>query len=98
MLEACAKTSVPVVVTLKAPSPSEPLTPLIEGQRPQILAALFENIVEPDPGRIIGDHLRRRDLAVEPLLQIVERRDLAVAYHQRYFSAFAVGLKGNINS
>src|SRR6185437_3050489 len=54
-----------------------------EAQRPQILAAPFEDIIEPDPGGVIGDHLRRRDFAIEPLLQIVERRDRTVAHHQQ---------------
>ena len=53
-----------------------------EGEAAQILRPLAQYVVEPHRRRIIAQHLRGRRLAVESLLQIVERRHLAVAHDQ----------------
>ena len=56
----------------------EPHAALAEGQRTQILVAVEQKIVETYVRRICRHHFRRHRLAVEALLQVVERRDLAV--------------------
>ena len=61
----------------------EPPPALGERQAAQILLALAQHVVEPHRRRVVAQHFRVRRLAVEPLLQIVERRDLAVADHQQ---------------
>ena len=57
--------------------------PLGEGQGAQILLALAQHVVEAHPGRKVAQQFRVRRFAVEPLLQIVERRDRAVAQDQQ---------------
>ncbi len=61
----------------------EPVPALGEGEAAQILRPLAQNVVEPHGRREIAQHFRGRGLAVEPLLQVVERGDLAVADHQQ---------------
>src|SRR5260221_13306280 len=61
----------------------ETAPPFEKGERAQILAGEREDIVKTNPGGIVAQHRGRHQLAVEPLLQIVERRDLAVAQHKQ---------------
>ena len=61
----------------------EARAPLHERQRAQILALDDERIVEPHVRRKLLELLLRHALAVEALLQVVERRHLAVAHHQQ---------------
>ena len=61
----------------------EPVPALGEGEAAQIFRPLAQNVVEPHRRREIAQHFRGRGLAVEPLLQVVERGDLAVADHQQ---------------
>ena len=62
----------------------EPRASLRERQRAPILAGFDEKVVGAQEGRILGQHLRGHGLAVEALLQIVERRGMAVgAAHQQ---------------
>ena len=59
------------------------LPPGLEWLLPQVTTVDFQCIVQPDMGRIGLEHLGRYALSVEPLLQILERRDLAVTQHQK---------------
>ena len=66
----------------------EARTALHEGQRAQVLALDDQRIVEADMGRELLELLLAHGLAVEPLLQVVEGRDverrpLALAQHQQ---------------
>src|SRR5262249_62410904 len=61
----------------------EPRTALDERKRAEILAPLEQNIVEADMGWMRFQHGRRHGLAAEPLLEIVEWSDFAVAHHQQ---------------
>ena len=62
----------------------QPLPPRIERQRTHILGRLEQHVVEPDADRVIRHHARADHLAVQPLLQIGERRDLTIAHHQQF--------------
>ena len=57
--------------------------PLHERQRAQVLALDDERVVQAHVGRELLELLPGHALAVEPLLQVVEGRDLAVAHHQQ---------------
>src|SRR5262245_24083312 len=59
----------------------EPRASLHEGQGTQVLLALEQHVVQTDLGGMRFQHRRRDGLPVEPLLQIVEGRDLALSYH-----------------
>ena len=61
----------------------EPRAALGEGQGAEIVLALIEHVVEADMGRVGFQHGGRHALAVQPLLQIVERRHLPPAHHQQ---------------
>ncbi len=61
----------------------EPRAPLGEGEGAHILVAVDQQIVEAHEGRIVAQHLPRDGLAVEALLQVVERRDDAVAHDKQ---------------
>ena len=61
----------------------EPAPAFGKGQAAQIFRPLAQHVVEPHCGRKIAQQFRGRGLAVEPLLQIVEGGDLAVADHQQ---------------
>ncbi len=59
----------------------QPRAALVEGQRAQILAPVEQHVVEAHVRRIARlQHRRRHGLAVEPLLQVVERRDAPSAH------------------
>jgi hypothetical protein len=60
----------------------EPPAALGKSAATQVFRTLAENVVETYCRRKIALQFRGRGLAVQPLLQIVERRDLAVADHQ----------------
>jgi hypothetical protein len=61
----------------------EAATALGKGQGAQIVATLAQHVVKPHRRRMIAQHLRIRRFAVEALLQIVERRNLARAHDQQ---------------
>ena len=62
----------------------EPGAALGEGEGAHVLVAVDEQIVEAHEGRIVAQHLGGDGLAVEPLLQVVERGDDAVAHDQQF--------------
>ena len=61
----------------------EPGAALAEGKRAQVFVVVEKKIVEANMRRICRHHFRRHRLAVEALLQVVERRDLAIAHDQQ---------------
>ena len=62
----------------------EPHPAFVEGERAQILAFQPEHVVEPDVRGMLLEHLGRHGLAVEALLQVVERSDGVVAPHEQF--------------
>ncbi len=61
----------------------QPPPSLVKRQRPQIVAAVLEQVIEPHPGGKIAELARCRDLAVQALLQIVEGRHRTIAHDQQ---------------
>ncbi len=59
----------------RGPRPGfQPRPSLLERQRPQVLVALEQNVVDPDEGWRVRDQLRAGPLPPKPLLEIGERR------------------------
>ncbi len=56
--------------------------PFRERQGAQIFGAIEQQVIEAHVRRVVSEHAPRDGLAIEPLLQIVEGRHLAVAQHQ----------------
>src|SRR5436853_437740 len=61
----------------------QPLAPRREGQGPQVLLALDQDVVEPHEGRVLAQERRRHGLAVEALLEVVEGCRHSVAHDQQ---------------
>ena len=61
----------------------QPRAPLREGEGAHVLVAVDEDVVETHEGGIVAQHLPRDGLAVEALLQVVERRHDAVAHDEQ---------------
>src|SRR5947207_3119521 len=61
----------------RAVPPFEPAAPFAKGQRAEILGAFAQDVVEPHTGGIVAQHLLVRRFAIEALLELIERRDLA---------------------
>ena len=70
---------------------SQPRAPLGERQLAQVLAAFDQQIVGAQMRGKFRQQLRRHGLAVEPLLQHVERLHAAVAHDQQLAVDRAVG-------
>ena len=60
----------------------EPAAPFAKGQRAEILGAFAQDVVEPHTGGIVAQHLLVRRFAIEALLELIERRDLAATHDQ----------------
>ena len=56
---------------------------LHEWQGAQVFAVNFKRVIETDIHRVFGHHATGDGPAIEPLLQIIKRRDNTVTHHQQ---------------